>query len=271
LGVTTEINPLDDSQSAATIPESDPESGRDGGLETVQEEPATLTDTATEPEAETETGAETGGEPGSVTVDAVVLAGIAASVTEIAGQSERYHARAEQREGVIDFLRTELDTLRQGERRGLLRPLLSDLCRLRGDLLSQAETLPPDYDAAKAAELLRSYADTITDTLESNGVVTYAPDGGDRFDPRLHRRVGGEAAPEPELAGHIAAVRQDGYLDIEAGTPVRPAEVIVYAAQKAPLAEPAKAAPLAEPAGAAPLAEPAKATPLAEPAAGGES
>ena len=51
--------------------------------------------------------------------------------------------------------------LRRGERRGLLRPLLADMCRLRDDLLKQAATLPAEFDAAKAADLLRSYAETI--------------------------------------------------------------------------------------------------------------
>jgi len=164
---------------------------------------------------------------------ASLLAEISVAVREVAGLSQRYHARAEQREAVIDFLRSELDTLRRGERRGLLRPILADLCRLREDLLSQAAALPPDFDADKAAGLLRSYADTIELTLESNGVVTYAPDDGDRFDPRLHRRVGGEPAADPALAGHIGAVRRDGYLDIEANSPIAPAEVTVFAPAKA--------------------------------------
>ena len=104
------------------------------------------------------------------------LAGIAASVRELANSAERYHARAEQREGVIDHLRAEVDRLRRGERRGLLRPLLAEMCRLRNDLLRQAAELPADFDAERAALLLRSYAETVELTLESNGVVTYAPD-----------------------------------------------------------------------------------------------
>ena len=161
---------------------------------------------------------------------ASLLAEISVAVREVADLSRRYHARAEQREGVIDFLRSELDTLRRGERRGLLRPVLADLCRLREDLLSQAAALPADFDAPRAAELLRSYAETIELTLESNGVVTYAPAGGDRFDPRLHRRVGGEPTADPALPGHIGAVRRDGYLDIEANSAIAPADVTVFTA-----------------------------------------
>jgi molecular chaperone GrpE len=162
-----------------------------------------------------------------------LLTGISATLREVAGQSGRYHARAEQRESVIDLLRSELEVLRRGERRGLLRPLLADLCRLRGDLLSQSAALPADFDAAKAADLLRSYAETVELTLDSNGVVSYAPEGGERFDPRLHRRVGGEPTDDPALTGRIAAVRRVGYLDIEANSPIAPAEVTVFAAVKA--------------------------------------
>ena len=82
-----------------------------------------------------------------------LLTEISATVREVADQSRRYHDRAEQREGVIDYLRSELELLRRGERRGLLRPLLTEMCRLAADLLRQAADLPADFDAAKAAGL----------------------------------------------------------------------------------------------------------------------
>src|SRR5260370_2823188 len=87
--------------------------------------------------------------------------GLAAAVRELASSAERYHDRAQQREGVIDYLRSELELLRRGERRGLLRPLLTDMCRLRNDLIRQACGLPADYDAQKPAELLLYYAESI--------------------------------------------------------------------------------------------------------------
>jgi molecular chaperone GrpE len=158
-----------------------------------------------------------------------LLAQVAAATQEIAAAADRYHARAEQREGVIDYLRSELDLLRRGERRGVLRPVLAELCRLRDDLLKQAATLPADFSADKAADLLRSYAETIELTLENNGVVTYAPDSGDPFNPRLHRRISGAPTADPALAGHVAGIQRDGYLDIEANSPIAPAQVSVYA------------------------------------------
>ncbi len=157
---------------------------------------------------------------------------LSAAVQELADLSRRYHDRAEQREGVIDYLRSELELLRRGERRGLLRPLLTDLCRLRNDLLRQADGLPAEYDAEKAAQLLASYAESVELTLEGNGVVSYTPDEGEAFDPRRHRKVRSADTTDPELGGRIAVVQRAGYLDIEANSPVTLAEVTVYTVTK---------------------------------------
>lgn len=162
--------------------------------------------------------------------DGEVLAGIAASVRDLADSAGRYHARAEQRENVIDHLRAELDRLRRGERRALLRPLLVEICQLRNDLLRQAGELPEDFDAGRAALLLKSYAESVELALEHNGVVSFAPDSGAAFDPRMHRRVGGEAAPDSAFTGRIAGIRRDGYLDVDTNSPIAPAEVVVFAA-----------------------------------------
>jgi molecular chaperone GrpE (heat shock protein) len=215
----------DEARPEAVAPPEEPEetAGSASGND------APVTDNAAESESAAETGAR---DPAAPTTEAL-LTEISVTVREVADLSQRYHARAEQREGVIDLLRSELEVLRRGDRRGLLRPVLADLCRLRGDLLSQAAALPPDFDATKAADLLRSYAETIELTLESNGVVTYAPDDGERFDPRLHRRVGGEATDDPSLAGRVAGVRRVGYLDIQANNPIAPAQVTVFATAKA--------------------------------------
>jgi molecular chaperone GrpE len=160
------------------------------------------------------------------------LAELSAAVRGLTGAAERYHDRAAQREGVIDYLRAELDTLRRGERRGMLRPLLTEMCRLRNDLLRQAATLPPDYDAERAAKLLISFAETVDLTLENNGVASYAPSEGDPFDPRRHRRLRGADSDDPAQSGRIARVLRDGYLDVEADSPIVPAEVTVYMALK---------------------------------------
>ena len=181
---------------------------------------------------------------------AATLAGVLAAVRDLADSSERYHARAAQREGVIDHLHSEVDRLRRGERRGLLRPLLVEICRLRDDLLRQADDLPRDYDAERAGLLLRSYAESVELALENSGVMTFEPDLGDPFEPRMHRRVGAEPTGDPALAGRIARIRRSGYLDVDANSPIAPAEVVVFAAvsgAQAPAPPPAQTAPPAGP------------------------
>ena len=159
---------------------------------------------------------------------AALLSEISSAVRQLTDSSERYHLRAEQREAVIDHQRDEVDRLRRGERRGLLRPLLAETCRLRNDLLRQAGELPADFDAERAALLLRSYAESVEIMLENGGVRTFAPGLGDLFDPRMHRRVGGQPPEDPALAGRIASIIRDGYLDVDANSPLAPAEVVVF-------------------------------------------
>ena len=161
------------------------------------------------------------------TKDQRLLAEISVSIRELAIASERYHVRAQQREGVIDHLRAEVDILRRGERRALLRPLLVEVCRLRDDLMRQADDLPDDFSVDRARLLLRSYAESAEIALENSGVAAFTPGDGEPFDPRMHRRVGGQPTSDAALHGCIAAVRRSGYMDIESGSPIAPADVVL--------------------------------------------
>jgi len=180
------------------------------------------------PETPAHGGAETGSADPQADATTALLADISVSLKELADSAERYNSRAEQREAVIDHQRDEVDRLRRGERRGLLRPLLVEICRLRNDLLRQAGELPADFGAERASLLLQSYAESIDLTLENGGVRTFAPESGDPFDPRLHRRVGGEPTDDPALAGRVANIRRDGFLDVDSNSPIAPAEVMVF-------------------------------------------
>jgi molecular chaperone GrpE len=170
------------------------------------------------------------------------------ALARLADDSKRYHERAAHREDVIDRMHAELDQLRRGERRSMLRPLLSEVCRLRDDLLRQAEGLPADFDGPRASTLLRSYAESIEIALADNGVSTYEPEPDDHFEPRGHRAVGRLPSPDPDLVGRIARVRKSGYRDVETNLPIAPAEVVVYV--PAPPPEPGRHAhPAESPAG----------------------
>ncbi|MFG1917483.1 nucleotide exchange factor GrpE [Micromonospora sp. NPDC048898] len=160
------------------------------------------------------------------------LAGLADRVTgELAGlraELARTQDRAAAREQVIDRLHEENQRLRAGERRLLLRPLLTDLQRLRHDLLRTAAGLPPTFDATAAAEMLRSYAANLELTLERGGVSVLAPAVGAVFDPSTQRATATEPASDPGQHGTVAAVVLDGYHDVEAGRTAVPAAVRVH-------------------------------------------
>jgi len=154
---------------------------------------------------------------------------ILTALRHLAQSADRYHTRAEKREGVIDHLHSEVENLRRGERRGLLRPLLVEISRLRHDLQRQAEDLPADFDAERSRVLLLSYAESVELALENNGVVTFTAAQGDAFDPRMHRRVGSEPTADAAAAGRIARVKRDGYLDVDSNSPIALAEVVLFA------------------------------------------
>jgi len=156
------------------------------------------------------------------------LAASTAAVQQLAEDSRKYHARAEHREGVIDRMHAELEQLRRGERRSMLRPLLTEVCRLRDDLLRQAAQLPDDFGPDQAASLLRSYADSMEIALADNGVVIYQPEPSEAFAPRSQRAVGKTPTEDGVLVGCVATVRKSGYRDLETDLSISAAEVTVY-------------------------------------------
>ncbi|MGB2567914.1 nucleotide exchange factor GrpE [Micromonospora citrea] len=150
---------------------------------------------------------------------------------ELAGlraEFARTQDRARAREQVIDRLHEENQRLRAGERLLLLRPLLTDLQRLRHDLLRTAAGLPATFDAVAAADMLRSYAANLELTLERGGITVVAPTVGAAFDPSTQRATGTVPTGDPGRDGTVADVVLDGYHDVEAGRTVVPAAVRVH-------------------------------------------
>lgn len=155
------------------------------------------------------------------------VAALARSVGELADQVRAYHARAQARERVIDQLHAEVERLRAGEQGLLLRPIVTDLQRLRTDLLHQATTLSPEIDQKQAATLLESFALSVELTLERGGSLPLRPSVGAQFSAREHRAVKLVAASCPEEDGTVALVVADGYLDTSTDRVTVPARVHV--------------------------------------------
>jgi molecular chaperone GrpE len=155
-------------------------------------------------------------------------ADVRSSLTELTGQLAREHDRAQARERVIDRLHSEVERLRTGEVRSLLRPAVTDLRRLRDDLTAQARSVPDTMKQAEVAALLESYADSVLLILERCGIVPVRPDRQTRLDTRQQQVAAIVATSQPELDGTIAEAVSDGYAEADTGKLVAPARVTVY-------------------------------------------
>jgi molecular chaperone GrpE len=137
-------------------------------------------------------------------------------------------ARAAARERVIDRQHEEIQRLRSAERSGVLRPVVTDLYRLRNDLLRQAATVPAAITGEQARELLRSFADEVTDALERCGVGVLPDAAGADVEPGRHQVATVVPTDDRERDGTVACVVSDGYTEIDTGRVIAPARVRVY-------------------------------------------
>ncbi|WP_199515164.1 nucleotide exchange factor GrpE [Nucisporomicrobium flavum] len=156
------------------------------------------------------------------------LAELTAALTAVQQELRSADERAASRERIIDRLHEENQKLRAGERRLVLMPVLTDLQRLRNDLLRQAATVPPEMAGERVAQLLESYAHSVELTLERGGVAPVRPRTGEPFDGTRHRPTDVVEAPEPAADGRIAAVLADGYEETFSGRVLTPATVRVH-------------------------------------------
>ena len=170
-----------------------------------------------------------GGGPGEG--DGAVLAALnelRASLARLESHASRDHDRAQAREAVIDRLHAEVERLRAGEVRALLRPTVTDLRQLREDLLTQARSVPEAITRGEATMLLESYADSVELILERCGIVAVRPTPDSKFDPRQHQVSDVAETGDRDLDGLVAGIVSDGYAEADSGRPVAPARVIVY-------------------------------------------
>lgn len=156
------------------------------------------------------------------------LAELTAALVAVQRELRSADERAASRERIIDRLHEDNQKLRTGERRLVLMPVLTDLQRLRNDLLRQAATMPPEMTGERMAQLLDSYAHSVELTLERGGVTPIRPEPGEPFDAKRHRPSDLVEAPEPAADGRVAAVLADGYEETSSGRVLTPATVRVH-------------------------------------------
>lgn len=155
-----------------------------------------------------------------------------AAVEAVLGELTRRLAdeanRAAARERIIDRQHEEIARLRSLERSGLLRPVVTDLCRLRNDLLRQAATVPAEMTGSKVADLLASFGDEVEQALERCGVAVAPREPGAPFTAGRQQVAAIVDTEDPDRDGTVAAVVQDGYVEIDGETVVLPARITVH-------------------------------------------
>jgi molecular chaperone GrpE (heat shock protein) len=156
------------------------------------------------------------------------LAAIEAALLEVSQRCAGESDRALARERVIDRQHEEIERLRSIERVGQLRPVVTDLCRLRNGLLRQAVTVPAEMTGPQVANLLDSFASTVEETLERCGITVLPCAVGAAFAANSHQVVGVVEIDKPEQDGTVAEVLQDGYAEIDGGRVVVPARIRLH-------------------------------------------
>lgn len=124
--------------------------------------------------------------------------------------------RARHRERVIDRLHEENRLLRDGERRSLLDPLVTDLIRLHEQLAHEAAGLRERGSDATGA-LLDSLADDVLLALERAGVEPIRAQVGDPFRADLHQPSGTITDTDPERDNTVAHMVSPGFRDTVTG------------------------------------------------------
>jgi molecular chaperone GrpE len=174
-------------------------------------------------------GAESGVESGAAEpVVAVRLAAVEEAVTALAARLDRESERAAARERVIDRQHADIERLRGDERVGVLRPVVTDLCRLRNDLLRQALAVPAEVSPAQVAALLDSYAVSVEEALLRCGVEVLPCEVGSPFTPGRQQVARVVEVDDPQRHGTVAEVVQDGYAEVDGGRVVLATRVAVH-------------------------------------------
>lgn len=140
--------------------------------------------------------------------------------------------RTAQEEKIIDSMHEELQKYRADLYASLLRPVLSELCGIRDNILRNKAFYEEKAEKDGEAELmvpfklLVDYAYEIQDLLQNNDVFIYRTKAGAAFDPTKHRVTRKVETPEKELHGKIVESQSAGYL--YCGKTLSPEKVAVY-------------------------------------------
>lgn len=156
------------------------------------------------------------------------LAAMEATLAEVSQRLASENDRALARERVIDRQHGEIERLRSIERAGRMRPVITDLCRLRNGLLRQAATVPAEMTGPQVTNLLESFAATVEETLERCGITITPCEVGAAFVPSSQQVAAVAEIDDPQRDGTVAEVIQDGYAEIDSGRVIVPARIKLH-------------------------------------------
>jgi len=141
---------------------------------------------------------------------------------------------------MVGELHNENSTLRKGEIREAIAPLIRGLVRLSDDL-----TRMQTGEDEPSADLTFLHA-RVAELLHDCGILPECPEPGASFDPRMHRCTGSATTDDMSADRTIAELRRTG-LRRDDGHMLRPADVVVYRYVAPVSAPPAEPDPAGEP------------------------
>lgn len=218
-------DPADDetaSSPVSTAPSPEPEPA---ALEPdTVDDLAALNDSPDEPEPEPElTDPSPGDADGGATIER-----LQEQVDELTGDVEAANRRAEEmttfarrQSEMVEELHRDNRTLRKGEMREAIAPLIRGVARLSDDL-----TRMQTGEDEPSADLTFLQA-RVAELLHDCGILEERPEPGAIFDPHVHEAAGSATTGDASADRTIAELRRSG-LRRDDGSILRPAHVVVH-------------------------------------------
>jgi molecular chaperone GrpE (heat shock protein) len=153
---------------------------------------------------------EPAGEPDRSELDPLL-----ARLERVEAQLAEFHRRSAHRESIIDRLHEENQQFRDGLRRVILEPVVSDLLRLHDAMAREAQRLADDDP--RAARLMGSFADDVALAVDRCGYELFPAIAGEPFTTGRHAPAGTVPTTDPSLDATVAEPLSAGLLEIETG------------------------------------------------------
>ncbi|WP_051807386.1 hypothetical protein [Actinoplanes subtropicus] len=150
----------------------------------------------------------------------------------IEAQLADFHRRSAHREAIIDRLHAENQQFRDGVRRVLLEPVVTDLLRLYDSMTREAARLAAAE--SPAAPVVASFADEVELAVERCGYQLFPAVVGAAYESGRFAPASTVATDDPELDNTVAEPLSAGLQEIETGKVRRPSRARFYRYEPVP-------------------------------------